>query len=199
MVLQPETQSRPRRRGRGHRQHAAFEAEGSQAPRAAASGSVRAEDHRAEAGHQAGCQPSAAKTVGVRYPGPRREGQSGRRLRADRAAEFVRQPLRGGEVTRDAYFAADCTTAQCRHTPCGSGALTRMGSTAAVRDNETVDCSPTRDAALYRNADDLNRRAEIATSPFPFLIRDHQVCVVERLFVWARTATRWCLVPENQP
>ena len=59
-----------------------------------------AQDHGAKAGQQTGRRPAAAETVTIRHPGLRREGQSGRRLRADRAAELVRQPLRGDEVRR---------------------------------------------------------------------------------------------------
>ena len=87
---------------RRYRKHAAFEAEGDrgQANRAAAAGRVATEGHGAEARRQA-CrrQPPAAEAVG-RYLGPRRQGQSGLRLRADRVDELVRQPLRGGEVRR---------------------------------------------------------------------------------------------------
>jgi hypothetical protein len=68
-----------------------------QAQRAAAAGS--AEGHGAEARRQACCcWPPAAEAVGGRRS-PRRQRQSGLRLRTDRADELVRQPLRGGEVT----------------------------------------------------------------------------------------------------
>ena len=71
MVLQPRPQGRLRRRGRRHRQHAAFEAEGGrgQAERAA-SGSVRAEDHGAEAGHQAGRRRPPLKPSVTDSPAP---------------------------------------------------------------------------------------------------------------------------------
>src|SRR5207253_4363925 len=93
----------------------AFKAESGrgQAKRAAAAGSAKG--HGAEARRQA-CRrwPPAAEAVGGH---PRRQGQSGLRLRTDRVDELVRKPLRSGEV-RGATVRANCTTrcsASARH------------------------------------------------------------------------------------
>ena len=57
-----------------------------------------------EARNQAGRRPSAAETLALRHPGQAAaasERRPGRRLAADHAGEFVREPFLGGEVSQN--------------------------------------------------------------------------------------------------